>query len=330
MNELITVIINVYNAEKFIKKCLDSIINQTYKNIEILIINDGSIDKTLDICESYKDKRIKIITTSNQGLALSRNTGIDNAKGDYLYFIDADDYIEIDAIEYLYKLIKKHNADISTCKHLVVYNYDNKIIQKPENIENIDSVEMLKKMFLRQDNTISIWNKLIKKELFDNLRFEKRIINDVTYTHKIIIKAKNIVCSNQIKYYYLKNEQSICATKYEDLDRIMDLYKASIERYEYVKERYPDLIENNYVLLELITRLYLRKNPNIIKYLNKQGAKKLYRKLFSFKLLKCQVNYKQKIKLISFWISPKLNKTIYNMHLKKYKSKIYKWKFIKI
>lgn len=324
MDELITIIINVYNGEKFIKKCLDSVVNQTYKNLEILIINDGSTDKTLDICKSYGDKRIKIITTDNQGLALSRNTGIDNAKGEYLYFIDADDYIEKDTIEYLYKLIKKYKSDISTCKHLAVYNYDNKVIQGKEKIEKINCKEMLKKMFLRQDNTISIWNKLVKKDLFENLRFEKRIINDVAYTHKLIIRTNNIVCSNQIKYYYLKNKQSVCSTKYENLDRTMDLYKASIERYEYIKEKYPDLIENNYVILELITRLYLRKNPDIINYLNKQGAKKLYRKLFSFKLLKCKVKYKQKLKLILFWISPRLNNIIYNLHLRKYKKMINK------
>lgn len=323
MNELITIIINVYNGEKYINKCIDSIINQTYENLEILIINDGSTDNTLKICENYKDKRIRIITTKNQGLALSRNTGIDNAKGKYVYFIDVDDFIELDTIEYLYKIIKQYKADISTCKHLTVYNYDNKVMQKQEKIETIDCVEMLKKIFLRQNNTISIWNKLIKKELFKNLKFENRIVNDVAYTHKLIIKANTIACSNQIKYYYLKNQQSVCAKRYEDLERTMDIYKASIERYKYIKKRYPSLIENDYVLLDLITRLYLRKNQNIIKYLNNQGAKKLYKKLFSFKVLKCKVNYKQKIKLISFRISPKLNKLIYNIYLKKYKKKIH-------
>ena len=93
MNKLISIIINVYNGEKYIKKCLDSVINQTYKNLEILIINDGSTDKTLEICKKYKDERIKIITTENQGLSFSRNVGIDNAGGEYLYFVDADDFI---------------------------------------------------------------------------------------------------------------------------------------------------------------------------------------------------------------------------------------------
>ena len=117
-NKLISVIINVYNAEKFVEKCLLSVLNQTYKNLEILIINDGSTDDSIKLCKKYKDKRIKIITTKNMGLAASRNVGIDNATGDYLYFVDADDYIKEDAIEHLYKISVENNADVSTSKCL--------------------------------------------------------------------------------------------------------------------------------------------------------------------------------------------------------------------
>ena len=117
MNDLISVILNVYNGEKYINKCIDSVINQTYKNIEILVINDGSTDNTVNIVKKYKDKRIKLINNKkNLGLALSRNVGIDNAKGRYLYFVDIDDFILEDTIEYLYKLIKKYNVLLATCE----------------------------------------------------------------------------------------------------------------------------------------------------------------------------------------------------------------------
>ena len=135
MKDLITVIINVYNGEKFINKCLDSIINQTYKNLEILVINDGSTDNTLSIIKTYKDKRIKLITTKNQGLSLSRNIGIESAKGDYLYFIDVDDFIEPDTIEYLYNLNKNNNTLISTCKSIDVYDYNILVKNKNEKID---------------------------------------------------------------------------------------------------------------------------------------------------------------------------------------------------
>ena len=134
MEELISVIINVYNGEKYIKKCLESIINQTYKNLEILIINDGSTDNTLSICQSYKDERIRIITQENIGLSKSRNVGIENAKGEYLYFIDADDFVELDVIEYLHNLCKKYNVLISTSNAINVYGYNFKIKECKEKV----------------------------------------------------------------------------------------------------------------------------------------------------------------------------------------------------
>lgn len=197
MKELITVIINVYNCEKYISKCIESAINQTYKNLEILIINDGSTDKTLEICKKYKDSRIKIITTKNQGLSLSRNTGLDNARGKYLYFIDADDYIDNDTIEYLYKLIIKYDADLATCNPLTIFNYNFKKIEEKEIIKNLDNIEMLKKVLLAENVAGATWNKLVKKELYDNIRFENRIINDLVVTYKVVLKAKKIIYSNQ-------------------------------------------------------------------------------------------------------------------------------------
>ena len=172
MNELITIIINVYNGEKYIKKCLESVIKQTYKNIEILIINDGSTDKTLEIIKKIKDKRITIINQKNTGLSLARNIGIDNSRGEYLYFVDADDYIEPDTIEYLYKLIKKHNVKIATCNCIEIFDYNTKIKNKDENILIESGDFLLKKVLLSENYNGTIWNKLIKKNLFDNVRFE--------------------------------------------------------------------------------------------------------------------------------------------------------------
>jgi len=250
MKDLITVIINVYNGEKFIKKCLDSIINQTYKNLEILIINDGSTDKTLSIINTYKDKRIKVITTENKGLSLSRNVGIDNALGEYLYFIDVDDYIELDTIEYLYNLCIKYNCKMSTCRPIDIYDYSFDIQNEEEKIEILNSKEMLKKVLLSIDRTVAIWNKLIKKDLFDDLRFENRIINDVNITYKLMLKTDEIVYSNQIKYYYLRHKNAITAKEKENLERSIDNYNVSVERYNYIKNIYPRFKENDIGMIE--------------------------------------------------------------------------------
>ena len=306
MKDLISVIINVYNGEKFINKCLDCIINQTYKNLEILVINDGSTDNTLSIIKEYKDKRIKVITTENKGLSLSRNVGIDNAKGKYLYFIDVDDFIELDTIEYLYNLIKKYNVDISTCKCVDIYDYNFKIRNKKEKIKVIDSREMLKKILLSTNRTVTIWNKLYKKELFNNLKFENRLMDDLSITHKLAIRSNMIIYSNQIKYYYLRHKNATTAKEIKDIERSIDYYKMTIERYDYINKIYPKLLENKISVLRVITMLYLRNINEVNIFLKKQNALNLFKKFFSLKVLFCNISFNEKIKIILLRINPKL------------------------
>ena len=317
MTNLITVVINVYNGEKYIKKCLDSVVNQTYKNLEILIVNDGSNDDTLKICKKYKDKRIKIITTKNQGLSFSRNTGIDNAKGDFLYFVDADDFIKNDTIEYLYNLCIKYDADMSTCKCLDIYDYNFKINEEKEEIDVLSNEEMLKKNLL---NTIphsdTTWNKLMKKSIFKNIRFENKIINDLTTTYKFIMASNKIVYSNQIKYYYYRNSDSVTISKKNDLNRNIEIYKVLVKRYSDIKEIYPNLVENDVSMINSIVMLYSRKNKKLRKYLNNDGAIDLFKKLYSSQILKYEIPRKDKMKIRMFSISPKLYQFNIDSYLK--------------
>ena len=313
---MVSVIINVYNSEKYIRKCLDSVLNQTYKDLEIVIVNDGSTDNTLAICESYKDDRIIIINQENRGLAFSRNVGIENSKGEYLYFIDSDDFIERDTIQYLYDLCKKYNVEISSCNQLDIYSYDVSAPKINEHIEVISNKEMIRKILLWEDRTEAIWNKLIKRELFNNLRFEDRIINDIAFTYKIAMTTDKIAYSNLVKYYYLRHKGSVSDVKKEDLPRTIDMYNACLERYNYIKNVYPDFLANECGLLYIIARLYLRENKEIIEFLNKQGAVKLFNQLFSIKLLCCKMKFKEKIKLILFRINPNLHRNIINCYLR--------------
>ena len=306
MEELVSVIINVYNREKFIGKCLESVINQTYKNLEILIINDGSTDNTLKICESYKDDRIRIISTENKGLSESRNIGIENAKGDYLYFVDSDDYIKEDVIEYLYNLCKKYDVDFSTCLPLTIYDYNFKEEEIKEDIRIIDSKEMLKKVFLGENNAVTIWNKLMKKHLFDGVRFEDRIINDMRVTHKVVINAGKIAYSNQKKYYYLKHKNAITVSDSGRVDRSIDLFYAVVDRYNYVKNIYPDFLENDVGLLRYILKLYLVEDEEMTEFLKKNNARKYFDDLFSCKMIFSSISLKLKIFFILFKINPKL------------------------
>ena len=312
MKDLITVIINVYNGEKFINKCLDCIINQTYKNLEILIINDGSTDNTLNIMKKYKDKRIRVISTENKGLSLSRNVGIDNALGEYLYFIDVDDFIELDTIEYLYNMCKRTNTLISTCRSLQVKDFNNNKNVKNENIKVISKEDMLKKVLLYDD--VAIWNKLIHKNLFNDIRFKNRIANDILVTYKLVLKTDKISYSNKVKYYYLKHDNSITYKNNED--RSIDLYNAALERYYYIKKIYPNLIENEISAIYRIMYTYFNKSEKVQHFLKEVKAIKLSKKLFSINILTSKIKFKEKIKITLFYITPSLYRTIRKIRYK--------------
>ena len=316
MNELITVIINVYNGEKFINKCLDSIVNQTYKNLEILVVNDGSTDNTLKLCKKYKDKRIRIITTDNKGLSLSRNVGLDEAKGEYLYFVDVDDFIELDTIDYLYNLIKKYNAKMATCDVLEIYNYDFKVKKKREIIKIKSKKEMLENCSLSRGYVNYTWNKLYKKELFDNIRFEDRIINDSTLTYKIMARCDYVVCSNQTKYFYLRNVNSITVKNKTDLNRNIDRYYAFLDRYHYIDELYPNMLANRLGLLRNIVLLYTNQNEDFHIFLDEQGTKKIFKDNFTIKVLGYNMKLMDKITIVLFKIHPKFYNICLYVYLK--------------
>ncbi len=313
MNELITVVINVYNGEKYISKCIENIINQTYKNLEILIINDGSTDNTLEIIKKYKDERIRIINQSNIGISLSRNVGIDNFKGQYVFYVDSDDYIEEDTIEYLYNLCKKNNVLMSTCRSIDIYDYSKKIKNKKENVEIIDGKEFIRRILLEIDRNGNIWGKLMHKDLIKSIRFENREISDVAVIYKMVIDLDRIAYSNQIKYYYLKRNNGIVRSNRNIW--LKDLYKASLERYKYLKKKYPNFIENEIGLLLIIINIYTNADEKLITFLNKEKVFNLYKELFSLKMLR-RIKFKQKIKLLLFRVNPKLYKRVIKIYLK--------------
>lgn len=312
MEELISVIINVYNGEKYIDKCLKSTINQTYKNLEILIVNDGSTDNTLQICEGYSDERIRIITTENMGLSKSRNVGIDNARGVYLYFIDADDFVEADVIEHLYGIAKEYDVPIATCRPLEIHDYKYSATNEQEKVDIISSKEMLKMVVLSTDWAGTIWNKLIKKDLFTNIRFQDRIINDVVVVYKLVMLVDSIGYSNQFKYCYFRHSDSI--TGMGKNERTMDLYKAAVERYDDIKEIYPDLVENELALYFLITDMYIRCDDIIRTFLKDEGAFNLYNKIFHFRNLFYKMKFSNKLKYLLFRINPKLCRKVFSIY----------------
>lgn len=249
--ELISVIIPVYNVEKYLNQCIESIINQTYKNLEIILIDDGSTDNSGEICENYskKDPRIKVIHQKNSGVSSARNKGIDIATGKYINFIDSDDYIEEDMIEYLYGLLQQENADISMCSAYDVY--DKKIIftAKKNIYLTMNSHDAYYYMLQPKYFGIGIWNKLIAKELFKSDRFPvgRKNGEELELLQRLIYRAKKLVYSSVPKYYYRQRSDS--AT--HSLILSEGLIESMHTLCEYVGKKFPDLYEliyTNYVL----------------------------------------------------------------------------------
>lgn len=223
MTEKITVIVPVYNVENYLEKCLDSLINQTYKNLEIIVINDGSTDNSGEICQEYaqKDNRIVYIEKENGGLSEARNVGLDKMTGSYVTFIDSDDWAELDYVEILYKKIIEYQADISVGNyysynedeetyyfHIYGDSYYEKVYDNISIFENLYESQEMKSFAL-----ISAWGKLYKAKLFDYLRFEKgKLGEDGYFNQKMYLSVNKVVYLNKGLYAYRQRSGSITNT----------------------------------------------------------------------------------------------------------------------
>ena len=244
--EKISVIIPIYNVENYLERCLDTVINQTYKMLEIILVDDGSKDSSGKICDAYadKDERIVVIHKENGGLSDARNVGIKKASGKYIALIDSDDFIDKKMLEILIKNLKETKADISICAYKLFYNDKVKIIQNSkENIKYTiyNKREALKQLLSADDTKITnhAWNKLYKKELFNKIYYPKgRNFEDIGTTYKLFDKSNLIVYTNYIGYYYYQRDNSI--TGNINLKSIKDSMYLIKQRYKFLIEEYPD------------------------------------------------------------------------------------------
>lgn len=211
--DLISVIVPVYGVEKYLQKCIDSICGQTYRNLQIVLVDDGSPDDCGAICENAKklDKRVTVIHKQNGGVSDARNFGIDVAKGKYITFIDGDDYISSDFIEYLYRLIKTNNAEISIAGFVKTKKRDDKSRINNPSTECFSQREALREMLYARKFSMSPWGKLYLTEFYSNIRYPYGKIagEDILTTYKVFNKACKIIYGNQICYYYLRRSGSI-------------------------------------------------------------------------------------------------------------------------
>lgn len=231
----ISIIVPVYNTEKFLEKCLNSLINQTLKDIEIICINDGSTDKSLQILEKFanKDKRIQIINQTNSGLSVARNIGIKKAKGEYIGFVDSDDWVDLNFFEQLYINVKKYNADIGVAGIKRVRSYKWKYHIKLEKEEVIQDTN---KKFKKCDvpEKCYVWNKIYKLSELQklNINFEPNVyFEDRLFTAQVLINLKTLVTVPDIYYNYWTNPNSIVKTKSKKKSKDSQYTKEKLMKY---------------------------------------------------------------------------------------------------
>ena len=218
--ELISVIVPVYNAEKYLDRCIGSIAGQTYSELEIILVNDGSTDHSLDICKNWeeKDNRIKVVDQKNGGVSRSRNRGIHMAHGQYIVQVDSDDYMSATMIEHMYSLLKKDDSDLVICD-FEKGSEENYVFSKEcGRTEIIEPREAFRRMYMNDWNKLRFvvpWAKLYKKELFDGLSYpDGKIFEDIYLTHHLISRCKTISILDEKLVYYYQCPTSIMNTSF--------------------------------------------------------------------------------------------------------------------
>lgn len=253
-NDLISIIMPVYKVEEYLEKCIESVLKQTYTNLQIILVDDGSPDNCGKICDEYakKDPRIEVIHKVNGGLSDARNVGIAKAKGKYIGFVDSDDYIKEDMYEILINLIKEYDADVSICNLYDVIDGKEYIRNNENGIQKYSRLEILKEVLLDKNIQSYAWNKLYKKELFDEIKYPiGKKYEDIGTTFYVFEKCNKIVVTSKPEYYYLKRSDSLVNNVTEST--ILDYTDIIIQRYLYTQKNIEELRKyNNYYLAKTL------------------------------------------------------------------------------
>lgn len=242
-NELISVIVPVYNVEQYLDKCVQSIIDQTYGNLEIILIDDGSTDHSGEICENWrkKDKRIIVVHKKNGGLSEARNAGLDISTGKYIAFVDSDDWIRPRMMETLQHVMVKEAADICSCG--ILSCFPDRVEQKRAKPLKGASEDILKYIYCNTEYAVAAWNKLYRRELWLNIRFPVgKICEDAFTAFLLVEKAKKVVQIQEAFYCYRIRENSIMTTEFR-MAR-MDEEEAWRVNYEYMEKYHPQIAKD--------------------------------------------------------------------------------------
>lgn len=301
--ELVSIIVPIFNTAEYLRECLDSLKNQSYENLEIIMVNDGSTDNSAAICKEYceKDNRFSLIEQKNQGLGASRNIGLEHASGEYVCFVDSDDYVHEKYVEILYENLNKYQTDISMCSYMR-FRYG-----KIENVEVMNRCSILTKYQMLKDITttgpnnrsepiVISWNKMVRMNIIKHLRFVNKYHEDEYMINELLLKVTNAVSTEAILYFYRQRPDSITGIKNRESIRHMEVLDAIYNRITiFLEAEFADIFPNMlyscfenstavyYSLLPFNNKFYLMRKifpqyfVTLLRYANKLKFKKFLR-----------------------------------------------------
>ncbi len=307
---MISIIIPVFNVEEYLPRCLDSVLNQTYSDLEIILVNDGSTDNSGEICDRYaeNDSRIKVIHKENGGVSSARNTGLDMATGEFIGFVDGDDVLDLKMYEVLISNARKYNCDISCCQLATIdidgtkkayYDNESAIFEKDYLIKNYFFDEFVK------DTMYSQCNKIFKKDIIENLRYKPyRYCEDILFIFESLSRAKSMYYDKFIGYYYVHRERSAMTSTFSE--KRLDYISAAREIENMCKEKFEYAYSNAkkwvYIhVMNTLRQIYVSKKKNEFK--NFIAKEKIYLKIHSRECLP-QLPFKKKIDYLAVMYFP--------------------------
>ena len=314
---LISVIIPLYNAEKYLVNCIESVINQSYEKIEVLLINDGSTDNSQEICDAYviKDHRVKVIHKQNQGVSSARNLGIDESKGEYISFVDSDDWLAPSAFGQIVDCISKDKVDAVMFEYFVDNYNGNKIHETYAELHGLMNCEKAIKTTISPINRF-VWSKVFSRKIIGNIRFDTTIHfgEDTLFAALVMDKANRIFYLSKPLYHYFQSQNS--ATRVAFNPRVFTGVEAYRQLVELCNLKYPltiDIAQTAYKNIILNTIIILLNNPDYIYF---QKVKKTlineFRKGLPTLLVSKRVSFRIKMKFALGLLSPNLIKKLRN------------------
>lgn len=315
LNKLISIIVPVFNVQQYLQVCIDSILQQTYPEIEIIIVDDGSTDESSQICDNYleKDNRIIVIHQENKGLSAARNAGIDRASGQFFLFVDSDDCIHKDMVACLYKKLIQYDADISICSYQIIKENETLPLLKSVNSKFVTEILTGKECLARACEHESLqmivtWNKLYRKELFDRIRFPVgKVHEDEFTTYKILYPLQKCVYYKKPLYFYrqrngsitkvVKSGSAIC--KVQALGEQLEFFhqKREVALYNQTLGRYMTVMADAILVLENDLE---NSDSDFLKKLEKN-----FKDCYKSEIIKKRLCIRKKIKFTIFFINRK-------------------------